>query len=96
MTRKELERRLRERLASQGERWSPAQVHTALEALFSLMERHLRSGRRIRLTGFGTLETVESPSARGYDFRSGAVLELPPRRRIRFRPARKLKRLLAF
>ncbi len=94
MTRSELEKRLKERLFQAGIRWSSAEVRTALEAFFELAEELLREGKPVGLPGFGTLEVAERAPRKGYHFPSGKVIEIPPRKTVRFRPSRRLKKLL--
>ena len=62
-----------------------------VSAIVQAMADALIAGRTIELRGFGTLEPRERKAGVRRDPRSGKAVNVPPRRRVVFRPGRELK-----
>ena len=71
------------------------QAATAYEAIFStsdgIIATALRSGDRVRLTGFGTFEARTRAARTGRNPRTGALIEIPETTVPVFRAGRRLK-----
>lgn len=94
MDRKELLERVYRRIRAEGLDWSRAEVRTAFETFLEIVEETLVSGETVGLPGLGTFEVREAPPRKAYDFQKKKVIEIPARRKVFFRPSRKLKTLL--
>jgi nucleoid DNA-binding protein len=62
----------------------------AADALFATFAEALRQGERVGLTGFGSLSVVETKARTGRNPRTGESVDIPPGRRIRFKPSKSL------
>jgi len=67
------------------------QVAAALGALLDSIAESLAAGEQVKLPGFGTFEIRQRAARKARDFRGG-VIEIPPGRRIVFRPFAGLRR----
>ena len=70
-------------------------AYQIVDIIFRLMREKLMNGDRVEIRGFGTFEVKETkpkPSARNP--RTGAVIYVPARRKITFRPGKILKEAL--
>ena len=66
----------------------------AQELLTGMVERvtsHLKQGDRIRINGLGTLEVRKREARTGRNPATGETLQIPPSKKIAFRPAKELK-----
>jgi nucleoid DNA-binding protein len=73
-----------------------AQAHQALDALFTGLREAVQQGSRIEIRGFGTWTvktTNAKPNARNP--RTGEVVVVPPRRKVKFRPGRIIRDALS-
>lgn len=59
----------------------------AVDALIHVAVQSLREGDRITLTGLGTFSVQQRSERTGRNPRTGAVVKIPPRKVIRFRPS---------
>jgi len=94
MNRRELLERIYHRLKLEGLNWSRAEVHTAFESFLEIVEEALVSGEPVGLPGFGTFEVRKVAPRKAYNFQKKKVVEVSSRRKVFFRPSRKLKALL--
>lgn len=89
-TRKELANEISEALGLKK-----TQIYPVIDRLFEVMRENLIQGNRIEIRGFGALEvkdTKPKPSARNP--RTGDRIEVPARRKARFKPGKILKEAL--
>jgi len=89
-TRKELVNDLSEALGTKKN-----QIYPIIDTLFEVIREHLIEGKRIEIRGFGALEikkTRPKPAARNP--RTGNTIEVPARRKARFKPGKILKEAL--
>ncbi len=69
------------------------EVKEALETILELLEEALLKGERVTISGFGTFYLQEERERKGRDFITGDFKEIPPRKKIKFRPSSKLLKL---
>ena len=89
-TRKELVNEISEAL-----RLKKTQIYPIIDTLFDVMRDNLIEGNRIEIRGFGALEikdTKPKPAARNP--RTGDTIEVPARRKAKFKPCKILKEAL--
>ena len=65
----------------------------AVETVFETMKRALRQGERIELRGFGIFNVKPRKTGIGRNPRTGAVVEIPPGKAVRFKPGKELQSL---
>ena len=71
------------------------QIYPIIDTLFDVMRDKLVDGNRIEIRGFGALEikdTKPKPAARNP--RTGDTIEVPARRKAKFKPGKILKEAL--
>ncbi len=71
-----------------------AKVTASVDAVFKALEDALQGGYEIRLTGFGVFVVRERKAGKGRDPRTGAEIDIPASRTVRFRPGKQLKSAL--
>ena len=89
-TRKDLVNEISEAL-----RLKKTQIYPIIDTLFDVMRDNLIEGNRIEIRGFGALEikdTKPKPAARNP--RTGDTIEVPARRKAKFKPGKILKEAL--
>jgi len=64
---------------------------TAVNEVLSAITGALANGEKISLIGFGTFEVVDTPAREGRNPRTGAPVDIPAGRRVKFRPGKQLK-----
>ena len=83
VTRSELVETLARKLALSGE-----QAEAAVSAVFAALARALKSGSRVEIRGVGSLWVKEYRAYVGRNPRTGTRIEVPPKRLVRFKPAK--------
>ncbi len=73
---------------------SKAESYRILKSLQDYWTIQLEKGERVHLSGFGTFETRTTPAHTGRNPMTGGALEIPEKRKVRFRPAAELQRAL--
>jgi DNA-binding protein HU-beta len=58
----------------------------AVDAVLDAIVRAVVAGERVTVTGFGTLEAVDVPAREMRNPQTGGRMQVPARRRVRFRP----------
>jgi integration host factor subunit alpha len=66
-----------------------------VDAIFTTVKSTLGSGRPVRITNFGTFQVTARPGRQGVNPTNGESLFIPPHKGLSFRPARKLKKVIA-
>jgi DNA-binding protein HU-beta len=66
----------------------------AIESLIDGIGRSLDSGERTTLVGFGTFTVSERKARTGRNPHTGATIEIPAKRIVRFRASKELEELL--
>ena len=65
----------------------------AVETVFEAMKRALAHGDRIELRGFGVFSVRPRKTGIGRNPRTGAEVNIPPGRAVRFKPGKELQTL---
>lgn len=63
----------------------------AINSFVRIMEAALKKGEDVTLVGFGSFSVKETAGRSGRNFKTGATIEIPPRRSVRFKPGKNLK-----
>ena len=67
-----------------------ADAKKALDAFLSVATSTLKSGDKITLIGFGTFSVIERAARTGRNPRTGAILNVPQKKVVRFKPGSEL------
>ena len=62
----------------------------ALKALIESVEETLEKGEKVQLIGFGTFETRERAAREGRNPQTGAVIEIPAKKLVKFKATKTL------
>ena len=73
---------------------TPGDALVALNALTSIISDRLVRGEDTQLTGFGKFSTTQRNARTGRNPATGALINIPPSRGIRFKPSKGLKELV--
>ena len=65
----------------------------AVETVFDAMKRSLEKGDRIELRGFGVFNVKPRKTGVGRNPRTGAEVNIPPGKAVRFKPGKELQSL---
>jgi len=66
-----------------------------VNALFQEVNTLLKKEDSIAFTGFGSFDVYQRAGRRGYNPQTGATIQIPPSKAVRFRPGKNLKALFA-
>ncbi len=67
----------------------------AVDTIFETITETLKAGREIRLVGFGSFIVAERKATKGHDPRTGAEIDIPEGRSVRFRAGKGLREAIA-
>ena len=67
------------------------EARKAIDAMIRVTVQSLREGERLTLTGLGTFNVQQRPARVGRNPRTGAAVEIPPRKVVKFRPSVKIE-----
>jgi len=67
------------------------QADAALKAAVSAVSDALKKGERVAIPGFGIFSVRQRASRKGRNPRTGAVIEIPARKVVVFKPAKDLR-----
>lgn len=70
---------------------SKVDARKAVDSLIRVTVQTLREGDKITLTGLGTFSVQQKSERTGRNPRTGAVVKIPPRKAIRFRPTAEIE-----
>lgn len=73
---------------------STADAARVVDSLTAVIAEALKSGKDVRLAGFGTFSITERPAREGRNPRTGEMLRLPEARRPRFKAGSRLRAAL--
>lgn len=68
-------------------------AEVAVETVFDAMKRALERGDRIELRGFGVFNVKPRKTGIGRNPRTGAEVNIPPGKAVRFKPGKELQSL---
>jgi integration host factor subunit alpha len=86
MTKTDLMNLIHERVGS-----SRKEAGELVEAVFAIIRESLRDGRKVKISGFGTLIVNHKHARRGHYPRTGAPITICSRRVLSFKPSQFLK-----
>jgi DNA-binding protein HU-beta len=66
-----------------------------VDTIFQSITETLKAGKEIRLVGFGSFVVAERKATKGHDPRTGAEIDIPEGRSVRFRPGKGLREAIA-
>jgi nucleoid DNA-binding protein len=66
------------------------EARDAVERVFSEMKRALREGDKVVISNFGSFHAFIAKAKRGRNPKTGEVLQLAPRKKVRFHQAKEL------
>lgn len=72
---------------------SKSKAEMAVETVFEAMKRALEHGERIELRGFGVFNVRPRKTGIGRNPRTGAEVNIPPGKAVRFKPGKELQGL---
>ncbi len=67
----------------------------AVEAVFDCIGERLAAGQEVRLVGFGAFVVADRKAGKGRDPRTGAEIDIPESKSVRFRAGKSLKQGVA-
>jgi DNA-binding protein HU-beta len=67
----------------------------AVDAVFEVITDRLKDAQEVRLVGFGAFMLTERKAGKGRDPRTGAEIDIPEGRSVRFRPGKVLREAIA-
>lgn len=68
-----------------------ADTEKTINSLIRVLEKTLSNGEDITLVGFGSFSVKDTAGRSGRNFKTGAAIEIPPRKSVRFKPGKNLK-----
>ena len=63
----------------------------ALDAFIAAVTKSLKSGKEVRLVGFGTFAVSKRAATTGRNPRTGAAIKIPARKVAKFKPGKSLQ-----
>lgn len=72
-----------------------AQAEAAVDCLLESVTGALASGDKVTFTGFGTFEVSERKARTGRNPSTGAAIQIPASKGIKFKPGKNLKEAVA-
>jgi DNA-binding protein HU-beta len=63
----------------------------AVESALEILAERLKAGQEVRLVGFGVFVVAERKAGKGRDPRTGAEIDIPQSKSVRFRPSKALR-----
>jgi DNA-binding protein HU-beta len=66
----------------------------AMDAMFDTVTECLKNGQEVRLIGFGAFLPTERKAGKGRDPRTGAEIDVPESKSVRFKPGKALRAAL--
>ncbi len=70
------------------------QAGKALSSLTQGITESLRRGEKVNFSGFGSFEVKERKARKGRNPKTGEEVAIPPKRRVKFNPSKRLKNIL--
>jgi DNA-binding protein HU-beta len=63
----------------------------SINSFISIMGSTLKKGDDVTLVGFGSFSVKKTAGRSGRNFKTGAAINIPPRKSVRFKPGKNLK-----
>ncbi len=68
---------------------------SAMDAVFEVISESLKGGKEVRVLGFGAFAVSERKAGKGRDPRTGAEIDIPASKSVRFRAGKSLRDAVA-
>lgn len=68
------------------------EARDAIDTAFSNIQRALSEGSKVAISGFGTFQAYVTRAKKGRNPKTGQIISVPPRKKVRFRPSKDLLR----
>ena len=68
-----------------------ADCESALGAVLEQVESQLKKGKKVTFAGFGTFQISKRKKRKGVDPRTGAKIDIPAAKVVKFKPSKTLK-----
>lgn len=81
-------------LAADNPELRPEEIEQVVDVFFDEIAERLSEGGRVELRGFGTFSTREREGRIGRNPRTGAAVEVPPKRVPYFKPGKEMRERL--
>lgn len=78
-------------VATQVEGISKKQASDAVDCVFKFLSDSLARGERVQVPGFGTFNLSERAARQGRNPTTGATIDIPASKGVRFKPGKELK-----
>ncbi|OGD11309.1 MAG: hypothetical protein A2Y86_04905 [Candidatus Aminicenantes bacterium RBG_13_62_12] len=70
------------------------QAQKAYMAMLEGIKEALRQGDHVTFSGFGSFEVKTRAERKGRNPKTGEIIPIPPKKRVKFTPSRELKKIL--
>jgi DNA-binding protein HU-beta len=70
---------------------SHAQAEKAFQAMMAGIKSSLKNGQRVAFSGFGSFEVRTRKPRKGRNPKTGEIISIPERKRVKFIPSKSLK-----
>lgn len=91
MTRADLEKAVVEALAARDIKAERRAVSDVINSTLDVIAEELSYGNSVQFTGFGTFKVTERAARTGRNPKTGASVEIPASRSVKFTPGKTLK-----
>ena len=68
-----------------------AECELALKQVLEQVEMDLKKGKKVTFAGFGTFQITKRKKRKGVDPRTGAKIDIPAAKVVKFKPSKTLK-----
>ena len=68
-----------------------AECEAALGSVLDQVESNLKKGKKVTFAGFGTFQISKRKKRKGVDPRTGAKIDIPAAKVVKFKPSKTLK-----
>jgi DNA-binding protein HU-beta len=76
---------------AKGSGLTKSDTEKAVNSFITVMEGTLKKGNDVTLVGFGSFSVKKTAGRSGRNFKTGATINIPPRKSVRFKPGKNLK-----
>ncbi len=80
-----------QKVAAKAGMSSKAQAESALDATIAVITEALKGGDSVTFTGFGSFKVSERAARKGRNPRTGAEMDIPAGKAVKFTPGKALK-----
>ncbi|WP_461829442.1 HU family DNA-binding protein [Aquifex sp.] len=88
MNKKQLSRKIYEKVKDTRPDTSRKEVYECVVELFKIIQEALLRGEKVKVSGFGTLMVKTRKPKKGMNIREGKVINVPERKVVVFKPSK--------